>query len=676
MSTKVRILFCLKIFFNMKIIILFFPIFSSFLIGFCSRFFNTGNVCFFSCFNIFLAICFSFFSFFILLSNGNIFSVTLFKWIDLGLLNISWGFYFDSLTSIILVVVTTISFLVHVYSVSYIENDPHLNRFMCYLSFFTFFMLVLVTADNFLQIFIGWEGVGLCSFLLINFWFTRIQANKAAIKAIIVNRVGDFGLVLGILFLFLEFGSVKYSVVFSQILFYISDIHITVICCFLFVGAVGKSAQIGLHTWLPDAIEGPTPVSALIHAATIVTAGVFLLVRCSPLFEFAPVLLWLVTIFGGITSFFAALTGFVQHDLKKVIAYSTCSQLGYIVFACGLSSYNVGLFHLANHAFFKALLFLTAGVIIHAINDEQDIRRMGGLVQFLPVSYASISIGSLALAGFPFLTGFYSKDVILEIAFASFSFSGHFAYWLGVVGAFFTAFYSIRLLYLVFLAEPSGFKKYYEFASDVDFRIGFVLFFLSIFSIFVGFFTKEFFLGFGGLFIVHGFFILPTHNVFFDAEFLPFTVKIIPVFFSFIGLISSFLIYNFYINSAFYIKTSSVGKVLFIFFNRKWFFDRVYNEFINQKALNLSYSFLYKILDKGFFELFGPYGIAFNFMKFSIYFQKTQTGYLYHYLVLFLFSIFFISGFLSFFNIFSQVYTFLFIFMFLFYLYILVLLNV
>ena len=325
-------------------------------------------------------------------------------WIESELFTVSWGFTFDTLTVVILVVVTSISSLVHLYSTEYIRHDPHLSRFISYLSLFTFFILILVTSDNFLQMFLGWEGIGLSSYLLINFWFGRLQANKAAIKAIIVNRIGDFGLALGIFAIYFEFRSLDYSTVFS-IAPAVSDYSLNIsffgqlvgqdcilnfICLLLFIGAVGKSAQLGLHTWLPDAIEGPTPVSALIHAATLVTAGVFLLARCSPLFEQAPFALSIITCFGAITAFFAASTGLVQNDLKRVIAYSTCSQLGYMVFACGLSSYSVGIFHLANHAFFKALLFLSAGSVIHALQDEQDIRKIGGLVRILPFTYAMI----------------------------------------------------------------------------------------------------------------------------------------------------------------------------------------------------------------------------------------------------------------------------------------------
>jgi NADH-ubiquinone oxidoreductase chain 5 len=374
---------------------------------------------------------------------------------------------FDSLTVVMLVVVTFISSLVHLYSTEYMINDPHLSRFMSYLSLFTFFMLILVSADNYVQMFVGWEGIGLCSYLLINFWFTRIQANKAAVKAMLMNRVGDFGLALGLLLLFTNFQSFDYCVVFGLVLKYQNFVVnflgfevalLTVLAVLLFVGAVGKSAQLFLHTWLPDAMEGPTPVSALIHAATLVTAGVFLVARSSLIFEFAPFALLIVTVFGAMTCFFAATTGLLQNDLKKVIAYSTCSQLGYMVFACGVSNYSVSVFHLANHAFFKALLFLGAGCVIHAVSDEQDMRKMGGLRKIIPFTYVMMLIGSFSLSGFPFLTGFYSKDVILEVSFAGYTLFSHFSYWLGSFGAFFTAFYSVRLTYLTFLSLPNGFR--------------------------------------------------------------------------------------------------------------------------------------------------------------------------------------------------------------------------
>jgi len=413
---------------------------------------------------------------------------------------------FDSLTVTMLIVVTGVSSLVHLYSTGYMSEDPHLPRFISYLSLFTFFMLILVTADNIIQMFVGWEGVGLCSYLLINFWFTRLQANKAAIKAIRVNRVGDFGLALGIMAVYTVFGSVDYATVFAiapgvfeySLLFLGTPIPaLTTICLLLFVGAVGKSAQLGLHTWLPDAMEGPTPVSARIHAATMVTAGVFLVARCSPLFEYSPTALMVVTVLGAITAFIAATTGLLQNDLKRVIAYSTCSQLGYMIFACGVSSYSVGVFHLANHAFFKALLFLSAGAVIHAVSDEQDMRRIGGLVRTLPFTYAMMFIGSLSLIGFPFLTGFYSKDVILEMSYSSYTVVGHFAHALGTVAAFFTAFYSMRLLYLTFLSEPIGYKSVMEGVHESPLNMTTPLGLLAVGSIFIGYISRDWSVGMG-----------------------------------------------------------------------------------------------------------------------------------------------------------------------------------
>ena len=390
--------------------------------------------------------------------------ITLSPWIFAGSFKLYWDFIFDSLTATMLVVVLTISSVVHVYSISYMDHDPHINRFMSYLSLFTFFMIILVTANNYIQMFVGWEGVGLCSYLLINFWYTRIQANKAAIKAMLVNRVGDINIIFAIVTIFYLFKSVDYSTVFalaynfvnSTINIFNFDINIlNLICIFLFIGAVGKSAQVGLHVWLPDAMEGPTPVSALIHAATMVTAGIFVICRSSFIFEFAPVALAVVTIVGAITTFYAASIGLVQNDLKKVIAYSTCSQLGYMVFACGISGYNISMYHLANHAFFKALLFLSAGAVIHSMNDEQDMRKMGGLLKVLPFTYTMFLIGSFALLGLPFLSGYYSKDFILELSFATYTIPGHFAYILGTMSAFFTAFYSVRLLILTFISKTA-----------------------------------------------------------------------------------------------------------------------------------------------------------------------------------------------------------------------------
>ena len=581
--------------------------------------------------------------------------IDLMSWIDSELFTISWGFLFDSLTAVMLVVVTFISTLVHLYSTEYMSHDPHLPRFMCYLSLFTFFMLILVTADNFIQMFVGWEGVGLCSYLLINFWFTRIQANKAAIKAMLVNRIGDFGLALGIFTVYYVFNSVNYVTVFSlvpsfvdsTIVFFNTEIHcLTLIGVLLFVGAVGKSAQLGLHTWLPDAMEGPTPVSALIHAATMVTAGVFLLGRCSPIFEYAPNALVVVTVVGAMTCFFAASVGLVQNDLKRVIAYSTCSQLGYMVFACGLSNYSVGVFHLANHAFFKALLFLGAGSVIHAVSDEQDMRKMGGLKKLLPFTYGMMLIGSLSLMGMPFLTGFYSKDVILEVAYAKYSLPGHFAYWLGSMGAFFTAFYSIRLLYLTFLSECNAYRPVFLNVHDAPIRMGLPLAILAVPSIFIGYLTRDMIIGFGTNFWGNALFVYPDNLNLIDSEFIPIHMKLLPVCLSVLGGLSSYFFYRYKMKELYRVKISLLGRSLYKFLNRKWFFDKVYNEFINQPLLGFGYHTSYKAIDRGLIEMLGPFGLSNLVFNCSLLMKKLQSGTTYHYiLILLLSTTLFVTGF-------------------------------
>jgi len=571
--------------------------------------------------------------------------IQLSTWISSGIFDVSWGFMFDSLTVLMLVVVTTVSTIVHLYSIGYMENDPHIPRFFSYLSLFTFFMIILVTADNLLQMFVGWEGVGLCSYLLINFWHTRLQANKAAIKAVIVNRVGDFGLVLGMLGVFYTFKTFNYSVLFSLIPFYALELKsvfsilgynidvLTFICIFFFVGAVGKSAQLGLHTWLPDAMEGPTPVSALIHAATMVTAGVFLIARCSPLFEYSPVALMVVTVFGAMTAFFAATTALVQNDLKRVIAYSTCSQLGYMVFACGTSNYSVGVFHLANHAFFKALLFLSAGSVIHALGDEQDMRKMGGLINLLPFTFIMMGLGSYSLMGVPFFTGFYSKDAILELAFGKFTVTSHFAFWLGTLSASLTAFYSMRLIYLTFGGTPRGYRFSMSHIHDMPKIMGYPLFILAFGSIFIGYLTKDMIIGVGTNFWENALFVLPENLIVFDAEFLPLHIKLIPVIFSYCGTGSAFFLYRFLPPTkriAFSIATSRLGIIFYNFFNRKWFFDKVYNEFINQVVLKIGYHKTYKLIDRGVIENLGPFGFSKLFYASPMKLNFLQTGLIYH----------------------------------------------
>nr|YP_009317212.1 NADH dehydrogenase subunit 5 [Palpitomonas bilix]YP_009317273.1 NADH dehydrogenase subunit 5 [Palpitomonas bilix]BAV82380.1 NADH dehydrogenase subunit 5 [Palpitomonas bilix]BAV82441.1 NADH dehydrogenase subunit 5 [Palpitomonas bilix] len=624
----------------MYLLIVALPLISALTSGLFGRFLGSKGAGFISVCCLIATSFLSFIAFYEVALNGSPCYIKLATWVDSEMLHADWGFVFDSLTVIMLVVVTFVSALVHLYSTGYMEGDPHVPRFMSYLSLFTFFMVMLVTADNFIQMFLGWEGVGLCSYLLITFWFTRVQANKAALKAFIVNRVGDFGLSLGVFAIFYLFSSLDFSTVFalapymvgSQLIFCGFEVDsLTLICILLFVGAVGKSAQLGLHTWLPDAMEGPTPVSALIHAATMVTAGVFMIARCSPLFEFAPTALFVVAIVGAMTAFFAATTGMLQNDLKKVIAYSTCSQLGYMVFVCGLSNYSVGVFHLANHAFFKALLFLSAGSVIHAMSDEQDMRRMGGLAQIIPFTYVMMVIGSLSLMGFPFLTGFYSKDVILEIAYAKYSFAGTFSHWLGCISAFFTAFYSFRLLYLTFIQNTNAYKRVIEHAHESSFVMLLPLILLSFGSIFVGYLTKDMIIGLGTSFWGNSIFTLPTNITMVDAEFLPYYIKLIPVILSLSGAVISLLVYHFMSQILFNVQTSFIGRHLYIFFNKKWFFDKIYNYFFVQHVLRFGYSITFKSLDKGLIEFLGPYGIANVVSRVSSLTSALHTGYIYHY---------------------------------------------
>ena len=599
--------------------IVFLPLLGSFLGGGFGRFlgpFGAGIITTVCTGCSFLISCFAFYE---VGFSGSPCYITLLTWFNSEYLCANWGFQFDSLTVIMLIVVTFISTLVHLYSNEYMSHDPHLPRFMSYLSLFTFFMLILVTADNLIQMFVGWEGVGLCSYLLINFWHTRLQANKAAIKAVIVNRIGDFGLALGMLAIYITFNSVEYSTVFAlapyfaheSLMFLGFEFHLlTLVGILLFIGAVGKSAQLGLHTWLPDAMEGPTPVSALIHAATMVTAGVFLLGRCSPLFEYAPNALFVVTILGAMTAFLAATTGLLQNDLKRVIAYSNCSQLVYMIFACGVSNYSVGVFHLANHAFFKALLFLGAGSVIHAVADEQDMRRMGGLKRLVPFTFALMSIGSFALMGFPFLTGFYSKDVILEVAFGKYTATGHFAYWLGAGAAFFTAFYSMRLAFLTFLSEPNGYKPVLIGAHDAPIRMALPLLILSVPSIFIGYLSRDLFIGLGSPFWNGALFVLPPNLNAIDAEFIPHFFKLLPVGLSLTGATLALVLYTFSSKGLYVLKTSVMGRKIYNFLNRKWFFDKVYNEFISQTALSFGYFIIYKTIDRGIIEMLGHLGLS------------------------------------------------------------------
>ena len=630
----------------MYLSILILPLIGFIVIGFSGRFLGRYGASILSILCVIISLLFSLFAFYEVSFLKTVCYINLENWIFSDVFFISWGFLFDSLTCTMLIIVTAVSTLVHLYSVKYMEMDPHCPRFMAYLQIFTFFMLVLVTSDNLLQMFLGWEGVGLSSYLLINFWYTRYWANQSALKALIVNRIGDFALSIGIFLTFYTFKSLNYLVIFPLIPLFSDNFiyflnfklhNLTLISIFLFLGAVGKSAQLGLHTWLPDAMEGPTPVSALIHAATMVTAGVFLMIRFSLLLEFTPFVLFLMVIFGALTAFFASMIGVFQNDLKKIIAYSTCSQLGYMIFCCGLSNYAVSIFHLSNHAFFKALLFLCAGSVIHAVSDEQDIRRMGSLINFLPITYSLMLIGSLALAGFPFLTGFYSKDFILELSqvfrysnlFLSY---GAFACWLGNISVFFTSFYSFRLIYLTFINNYNGNKLIINKIHESDFLIIAPLIMLTFGSIFIGFLTKDFFIGLGSDFWNNAIFILPINLFYVEAEFLPVKIKWLPFILSTLGILIASVInilnYNFFIFSK---KNLGLNFLSFLI-NKKWYIDILYNRIFVKFLLNFGYLISFKVLDRGFIELVGPVGVSKVIKNYSTTFSNLQTGQITHYL--------------------------------------------
>ena len=625
----------------MYLLIISLPLICCFFFFFFTSFISKKGVIVLSLTNMLLTVLCSWIIFYEIILCNSICSIKLIPWMTSNLLVVSWGFIYDNLTATMLVVITNISFLVHLYSTSYMKEDPHLPRFMSYLSLFTFFMLILVTADNFIQMFVGWEGVGLASYLLINFWHTRILANKAAMKAIIINRIGDLGLSLGIASCFYCFATVDFNIIFNMTPYILNESFfffnqpfnkIDVIAFFIFIGAVGKSAQIGLHTWLPDAMEGPTPVSALIHAATMVTAGVFVLLRFSPLLEYTENMLTFISIMGGLTAFMAATIGVVQNDLKKVIAYSTCSQLGYMVFSIGLSNYSVSLFHLMNHAFFKALLFLSAGSVIHAMSDEQDMRKMGGLIKIVPVTYSMLLIGSLSLAGFPFLTGFYSKDAILELTYSSFYTTGFFVYWLGTISAFFTSFYSIRLLYFTFLGKPNSNKKIINHAHESDYVLLTPLLILGIGSIFIGFIAKELYIGANVNTWVNTFLVLPWHDHLFNSEFLVFSIKLIPVIFSTLGGLTAFFFYNLIQYNWSVINSYKLQYPFYHFLSLKWYFDEIYLIYVSRFVMNFGYKTSFKLLDRGLFEYLGPFGITLLIKKLSNNIVKLQTGLIYHYI--------------------------------------------
>lgn len=568
--------------------------------------------------------------------EGHEYTVKLFTWFEIGDLKVDWSLRFDTLTAVMVFVVTVVSAMVHIYSIGYMSHDPHIPRFMSYLSLFTFFMLALVTSNNFVQMFFGWEGVGLCSYLLIGFWFDRPSANAAAIKAFVVNRVGDFGFLLGVLGIFYVYGSLDFNTVFNatpqiqgtsfEFLGFNVDI-ITTICLLLFIGAMGKSAQIGLHTWLPDAMEGPTPVSALIHAATMVTAGVFMVVRLSPLFEFAPNALAVIVIVGGTTAFFAATIGLTQTDIKRVVAYSTCSQLGYMFFAVGVGAYPAAIFHLMTHAFFKALLFLGSGSVIHGMSDEQDMRKMGGLFPKMKITGTLMWIGSLALAGVPIFAGFYSKDIILESAFAAHTGVGLYAYWAGIGAAIMTAFYSWRLLFLTFHGKTRADTETFEKVHESPPTMILPLFILALGAIFSGILFVEYFVG-HNMEKFWGSSILMTHNIIDEAHHVSEWVAILPTFVAVIGIIAAWVMYM--LKPSWPNKFIAFIKPLYRFVLNKWYFDELYTIVFIRPAFYLGRG-LWKSGDGAVIDGVGPDGIAAATLDIAKRAGRIQSGFVYHY---------------------------------------------
>jgi NADH-ubiquinone oxidoreductase chain 5 len=553
-------------------------------------------------------------------------SIEVFRWIDSESLNVLWAFHFDSLTVSMLIPVLIVSSLVHIYSIGYMREDPHNQRFFSYLSLFTLMMVILVTSNNYLLMFVGWEGVGVCSYLLVCFWFTRIAANQSALSAFLTNRVGDCFLTIGMFAILWSFGNLDYATVFS-LAPYMNENVITIIGICLLIGAMAKSSQVGLHVWLPMAMEGPTPVSALIHAATMVTAGVYLLMRSSPLIEYSTKVLMLCLGFGCITNIFSSLIGLFQQDIKKVIAYSTMSQLGMMVIAVGLSCYSIALFHLINHAFYKALLFLGAGSVIHAVSDNQDFRRYGGLRAFLPLTYAVMLIASLSLIAFPFMTGFYSKDLILESAYGQYNLASTTVYIIATIGAIFTTLYSVKVLYLTFLTNPNGPLINYKRAHEGDIFMSLPLMILAVFSIFFGFITKDMFIGLGsGFFSDNALFIHPSHEILLDTEFgVPTLFKLLPLIFTILFSIISIVLSEYLSTVLVYFKLSRVGYNIFSFFNQRFLIELFYNRFITGVVLKLGGQTT-KVLDKGSVEYIGPYGLEKGLLNISNNIAKLNTG--------------------------------------------------
>lgn len=610
----------------MYLVIIILPLLGSIAAGFFGRKIGVNGAQFITCSAVIITTMLAVIAFFEVGLNNIPVSIQVFRWIDSESLNVSWGFHFDSLTVSMLIPVLIVSSLVHIYSIGYMSHDPHNQRFFSYLSLFTFMMIILVTANNFLLMFVGWEGVGICSYLLVCFWFTRIAANQSSLSAFLTNRVGDCFLTIGMFAILWSFGNIDYSTVFS-LAPYINEKVITIIGICLLIGAMAKSSQVGLHVWLPMAMEGPTPVSALIHAATMVTAGVYLLMRTSPLIEYSSTVLMLCLCLGAVTTVFSSLIGLFQQDIKKVIAYSTMSQLGMMVIAVGLSCYNIALFHLINHAFYKGLLFLGAGAVIHAVADNQDFRKYGGLRPFLPLTYSVMLIASLSLVAFPFMTGFYSKDFILESAYGQYYYSSTVVYMIATIGAMFTTLYSVKVLYLTFLTNPNGPLVNYKQAHEGNIFMSFPLIILAVFSIFFGYITKDIFIGLGsGFFADNALFIHPSHEIMLDTEFgVPTLFKLLPLVFTILLSVISIILSENVPGVLSKFKLTRIGYNIFSFFNQRFLIELFYNNYITNFIFKLGGQTT-KVIDKGSVELLGPFGLEKSLLSLSKSISSLDTG--------------------------------------------------
>jgi NADH-ubiquinone oxidoreductase chain 5 len=607
----------------LSIIIL--PLLGSIVSGFMGRKVGVTGSQFITCTCLFLSSLLMTIAFYeVGISNSPV-NINLGSWVDSELMLISWEFYFDQLTVSLGLAVLYCSTLIHIYSIDYLSSDPHNQRFFSYLSAFTGGMLILICGGNFFVMFVGWEAIGVVSYLLINFYFTRIQANKAAMLAFTMNRSGDMLMSIGFFAIFAIFGSLNYASVFSLVP-YMNETAISLIALLLLGGALAKSANIPLHSWLPGSMEAPTPVSALLHAATLVTAGIYLLLRCSPILEYTPTVLLIITLIGSSTAFFAATCGLLANDLKRIIAFSTISQLGYMMMAIGLSQYNVALMHTVNHAFFKALLFLGAGAVIHSFADQQDVRKMGGLIKFLPFTYSVMLVGSLSLLATPFLTGFYSKDLILELAYGAYSFTGLYAFILGSITAGLTAFYSFRLISLVFLTTANGQKESYLNSHESNLAVIIPLLVLALFSIFFGYVFSDLFVGLGSDFFGNSLFIHPNNISIIEAEFsLNPIIKLLPAIFSITGAILAIFMYHKTPEILISLTDNKLGRKLYSFLNGKYYFDVIYNHYVVSQGLRVGYK-ISKEIDRGAIELLGPYGLTNTFINTGVNIAKLDTG--------------------------------------------------